>query len=145
MVILAQLTRGVSPTGLALTCCFAFIFATFPLLGFTTLLCFLAGTFLKLNQPLIQALNYLMAPVQLILIPVFLKIGEWLVGAPPVSIHPKEMLTQFATDWRLFLSHYGMAGVHAIFAWSLIAPVAGAGLFYLTRPIFEKLKRRYVA
>lgn len=137
-----QLRQGVSPQGLALTCSIAAVLATFPIVGATTLVCILIGVALKLNQPLMQTVNYLMTPVHLLLLPIFVKIGEWLVGAEPISLNPQAMMHELMTDWRLFLSDYGLAGLHAILAWCLLAPVAGVLLYQLLLRIFIRLKRQ---
>lgn len=141
-LIRAQLVQGVTPRGLALTCAMALVLSTFPLLGTTTFLCLMFGMALKLNQPVMQALNYAMTPVHLLLVPVFLKIGERVVGAEPVSLNPQLVMAEFFTDWKLFLEHYGMAGLHAILAWTLIAPAVGFVVFFVLNAVFTKLKKQ---
>ena len=138
--LMAQLSQGITPQKLALTSSFAVVFATFPIIGSTTLLCLFFGIFFKLNQPLIQALNWALAPVQLLMIPVLLRLGEWILNSPPTSISPVEMMALFNQDWVLFIENYGMAGVRAILAWLLLAPIYGVLVYYVVYPIFRKLK-----
>ena len=142
-VVSSQLTQGVSPHSLALSCALAFVLGTFPIVGATTIIIFFVALYLSLNQPIMQALNYALTPVHLILLPVFLRIGEWILNEPPITINPLTMVSQFTSDWRLFLSQYGMAGLHAVLAWALIAPVVGVVIFYSLRPVFEKIQRKY--
>ncbi len=137
-----QLTQGGSPKALAVTCAIAGTLGIFPLIGTTTLLCLIAGFAFKLNQPIVQALNYLLYPFQILMIPVFLRIGEKLVGAPPVTINPLQLAAKFSNNWQLFLQEYGMAGLHAVLAWTLIAPFLGVVIFHFTRPTFERLARK---
>ncbi|KYG65715.1 hypothetical protein AZI86_01160 [Bdellovibrio bacteriovorus] len=142
-VVLNQLTQGVSPHSLALSCALAVALATFPAFGVTTIIIFFTALYLNLNQPIMQALNYAMTPVHLLMLPIFLRIGEWILGEPPVPINPVKIVSDFNGDWGLFFSQYGMAALHAMLAWALIAPIAGIIIFYSLRPLFERIQRRY--
>lgn len=141
-IVRAQLTQGVTADELALTCSLACVIGTFPFFGTTTALCFIVGVMFRLNQPLLQALNYSLTPIHLILVPVFLKLGEFILNRPPVSIHPEEILLLIKTDWKQFASDYGLALCYAILAWALTAPWVGIAIFYIVRPIVIKINRR---
>src|SRR5271170_5226225 len=84
-LIVAQFTQGFTPQKIALTVALGFNLGIFPILGATTALCAIAGIWFKLNQPVIQLVNWLASPLQLAMILVFVRIGEWLVRAQPVS------------------------------------------------------------
>lgn len=139
--ILAQLTQGVTPEKLALTCALGGAIGVFPILGSTTLLCLLVGIFLKLNQPAIQAVNYVVYPFQLGLLPVFVRLGEKLYGAEPVPLFPTDLIREFMQGPDPFLSKYGRAGIYAITAWALIAPVFVIGIYFPLRAIFKGVLR----
>lgn len=117
-----QLRQGTSPQALALTIAVGAAIAVFPTLGATTLLCFLAGVVLKLNQPALQVINYALAPLQLLLIPFFLKLGAWICRVPAVSVNPQTMIAEFWASPGKFLADYGWAGLQAILAWIVVAP-----------------------
>ena len=77
--VLAQaLYQGLTPRKLALTCAFGVVLGLFPVFGVTTLLCFVAAFLFRLNIPIIQLVNYLIAPLQLILIIPFIQVGIYL-------------------------------------------------------------------
>lgn len=141
-IIRSQLTQGVQPRDIALTCAIAFVVGTFPFFGTTTLFCFLFGVWFRLNQPLLQALNYALTPVHLLGIPIYLKIGEFILSAPSVSIHPLEMIDLFKSNWRIFFTQYGMAMLHAILAWIIVAPFLGVLIYFFVLPIASKLMSR---
>jgi len=141
-VIVTQLKQGVSPHGLALTFAMAVILGIFPILGSTTLLCFVFAWLMKLNQPLIHALNYIVYPFQIALIPVFLKMGRWIFGAPPISLYPDQILKEFFEDWVRFFENYGEAGLHAITAWTLVAPFLALAIYSVMRPTLERINKR---
>lgn len=134
-----QLTQGVTPERLAFTCAMGAAIGVFPILGSTTLLCLLVGVFLKLNQPAIQAVNYLAYPAQLALLPVFVRAGEKLFQAEPVALSPVTLTREFAAGPGPFLSKYGMAGVHGITAWAIAAPIISAALYFPLRTTFQKM------
>ncbi len=138
--LLQQLKQGASAEGLALTCAVGFALALFPALGTTTLLCLLAGTLMKLNQPTLQAVNYLLAPVQLLLIPVFLKMGAWIFSVPAVSINPKTVVGEFFNSPGLFFLNYGLAGLMAMVAWLVVMPLAGFIVYQILKVLFNKIQ-----
>lgn len=144
-MIMDQLTQGVHPRGLALGCSLASGLATFPILGSTTFLCFITATIFKLNQPLMQIVNYLFYPLQFLLLPVYLRIGESVLGSTPFELHPLEMLDQLKSDFWLFMQNYFWAGVHAILGWSLVAPAAMLVLYLILKQIFAQLRTRIIA
>ena len=140
-VILAQLKQGITPQKISLTLALGMALGIFPILGATTLLCFLFGLWLKLNQPIIQVVNYLIYPLQLVLILVFVRIGEFMVRATPVSFSIPELFRKFHESPREFFRQFGMTGVHGIIGWLLVAPFVAAGLYFLFLPLMKKLAR----
>lgn len=140
--LVAQLTQGVTPHHLALSCALGTTLGVFPLLGTTTALCFLVGLFLKLNQPAIQTVNYLVYPAQIALLPVFVRAGEKLFHAPPVAFSPVQLTKEFAQSPSIFLSKYGMAGVHGVSAWALAAPFIATALYFPLAGAFKRMAHK---
>lgn len=142
----AQLTQGATPRSLAISCAVGAMCGCFPLFGTTTLIGFGLGVAFRLNQPALQAANYAMAPVQILLLPVLISSGEWMFGAEPVSLNPVEFTTELFHAPTLFFSHYGWAAAYASVAWVLVAPVAGFFVYAVLHAILRKgqdrLKRR---
>jgi hypothetical protein len=71
----AWLRQGISPRRLALTLALGFAIGCLPVLGIPTVLCVLLALALKLNLPAIQAANYAVMPLQMILIVPFARLG----------------------------------------------------------------------
>lgn len=136
-----QLYQGATAKGLSLSVTIAVMFGAFPLIGVTTIFCLLVGALLKLNHPTIQITNYLMAPVQLIMMPVFLRVGEHLVGAKPVPFNPVTMISDFFSHPAVFISHYGMAGAMAALAWVVLIPWIGGLVYYVTYFLLNRTQR----
>ncbi|MDG0817654.1 DUF2062 domain-containing protein [Bdellovibrio svalbardensis] len=136
-----QLRQGATPEGLALTCAMGFLIALFPVLGATTVLCLGAGYLMKLNQPTLQAVNYVLAPVQLLMIPVYIKAGAWVFQVPAVSVNPKTIIAEFMDDPGKFLSDYGFASLQSIVAWALLTPLVAFVVYRVLLMIFRSAKR----
>ena len=140
--ILEQLTQGLSPDAIALTIAIGLAIAVIPIVGTTTILCTTAAIVLRLNQPLIQAINYLSFPLQLAFILPYLKLGRLLFGGPAVRMSAEE-LAAFVTSrpgeaiealWRVTLQAVG--------AWALTAPLIGAAVYFALRPALRAAARR---
>jgi uncharacterized protein (DUF2062 family) len=138
-LIIAQLTQGVTPQKIALTIALGFNLGIFPIMGSTTVLCAIVGVCLKLNQPVIQLVNWLVYPLQLATILIFVRIGEWIMRAPPVPFSIPELLRKFEASPRKFLQEFGMTGVHGIVAWAIIAPFVAALIYFILLPPLKKL------
>ena len=141
-LIVAQFTQGFTPQKIALTIALGLVLGIFPILGATTALCAIAGVWLKLNQPVIQLVNWLVSPLQLTLILGFVRIGEWLLRAQPVSFSVPELFRKFHESPAKFMQEFGLSGLHGIVAWLLIAPLLTALIYFLLLPPLKKLAAR---
>ena len=101
----------------------------------------LAALWLKLNQPIIQLVNWLAAPLQLPGIFFFVRIGEWLTRSPPVQFSINGLVQQFRASPLQFMRLFGMTGVRAVLAWLLIAPAIAAVVYIALRPPLRRLAR----
>jgi uncharacterized protein (DUF2062 family) len=138
-VVLAQLRQGITPQKIALTVAIGVTVGLFPILGSTTLLCFLAGILLKLNQPIIQAVNYLVYPLQVTGIYFFIRIGEWLTRTPPLQFSIAGLIQQFRAAPLHFFQEFGMTALRGVLAWTLIAPLVAAALYFGLLPVLRRL------
>jgi uncharacterized protein (DUF2062 family) len=138
-LIVAQFTQGFTPQKISLTIALGLNLGIFPILGATTALCAIAGLWFKLNQPVIQLVNWLASPLQLAMILVFVRIGEWIVRASPVSFSIPELFRKFHESPVKFMQEFGMTGLHGIIAWLVIAPFLTALVYFLLLLPLKKL------
>ncbi len=135
----AQLTQGVTPDKIALTVGVGAACSLLPFLGFTSLLNLGVGLALRMNQPILQTLNQLLGPLQLVLILVHVRIGEWLWRAEGDRFTVGEMLHAFReSSVADFLARFGWAGIHALTAWLLLAPVLAVVVYFSVRPAIRR-------
>ena len=136
--ILGQLKQGITPEKIALTLALGGVVGIFPILGATTFLCAVIGVWLRLNQPIIQLVNYLVYPLQLALLLPFYRAGETLFQQPHVPIFSlTELMQRFSAGPWQFLLDYGMVGVYGLVVWTLAAPVLIAVTYYALRPTLK--------
>jgi uncharacterized protein (DUF2062 family) len=140
-IVVAQLRQGVTADKIALTLAIGLIFGLFPIFGTTTALCILAALWLKLNQPLMQLVNWFAAPLQLPGIYLFVRIGERLTHSAPVQFSIPGLVQQFRASPLQFLRLFGMTGLRAVLAWLLIAPVIAAVVYVALLAPLRRLAR----
>ena len=140
-LIVAQFTQGVTPQKIALTIALGISLGIFPIFGATSTLCAIFAVSLKLNQPVIQLVNWLISPVQMSLILVFVRIGEGMTRAQPVSFSVPELFRKFHESPAKFMHEFGMTGLHGIVAWLVIAPFVAAMIYFLLLSPLKKLSQ----
>ena len=140
--LVEQLTQGLSPERIALTVAVGLTIAVNPIVGTTTILCFVAAWALRLNQPIIQAINWSSYALQLLLIFPFIRLGEWIFRAPPETRSLNELVAMARSNLFGTIAMLGATLGHAIVAWILVAPLLTAAIYFGTRPLFRSLGRR---
>lgn len=120
------LCQGISPRRLPVTLALGFVVGCIPVVGLPTGLCAIIALAFRLNQPAIQAANYLAMPFQVALILPLVRLGAKVVPVATRSnpVWPHSPAQIFAHSPQLVLQAGGMAG-QALCAWLLLAiPVA---------------------
>lgn len=137
------LTHGVTPDKVAATLAVGTACSLFPFLGFTTMLNLGVGLWLRMNQPILQALNYALTPVHLVMIVVYVRVGERIWGATDEAFSIGDLLTTFKeASFGEFLARFGWAGVHAFTAWVLSVPIILVCIYYPLRPVIRATAKR---
>jgi uncharacterized protein (DUF2062 family) len=132
------LRQGVSPQRLALTLALGFAIGCIPVLGVTTALCIVVALGLRLNFPAIQAANWVAAPLQVVLILPFVRLGGRLFAFG--SGRAIEIGSLLHTSPLVLIAQVsGMFG-QALLAWLMIVPAVA-----LMTAIFTTLLRRIPA
>ncbi|MEY3896890.1 MAG: hypothetical protein RLZZ214_2411 [Verrucomicrobiota bacterium] len=138
--VVAQLTVGISPERIAWAISLGIVLGVFPVMGTTTLVCLVAGWLLRLNQPVLHVFSNLVYPLHLVLILVFIRLGERLYGAPRLSFSIPQLLGRFKDDPLQFGRDFGMSAWYGVSAWLLIAPVAALLIKLAIVPVLRQLE-----
>ena len=120
-----------SPKSMALSLTLGVCLALFPVIGMTFLLGLMVAVVFRLNHLVVQTLNLLLAPVQLLLIYPFIKAGNLVFAGSRVF---KDIFT-YSGDWTFVkLIEMVAGGVIVWFALSLVTmPVLYIFLFRLLK------------
>ena len=137
--LLALLRAGLSPRRLALCIAIAIVVGNIPILGVSTILCTCIALVFRLNLPAIQLVQATMAPTQLLLIIPFVRLGEWIVRAPPQIVSVKSAFALMSLGIWQAVVVLRDAIYHAALAWFLVAPFCIYLLHRLLTPVFERM------
>jgi len=140
--IVRQLKQGVTPEKVALTIALGIAIGLFPIIGATTILCGVAAAALRLNQPIIQLVNYFVYPAQLAALIPFYRAGESLFNRPHMSLSIQLLMDRFKAGAGQFFADFGIIAAHGVVVWCLVAPMLAVAVYYLTRPPLRVLARR---
>lgn len=137
----AALRQGLTPHKLALTLAMGITLGVLPTVWGTSLLCVLAAWMLRLNQPLMQLVNYLVFPLQILLFVPFLQLGQNLFGEGPQPLTqdwaPQNLLAEPLQTLRLA----GEANLMAVAAWALAALPLALGCYVTGRLVGGRPQR----
>jgi len=140
-LLVKALSQGMTPRKLAVTCALGVVLGIFPIFGTTTLICLGVAILFRLNIPILQVVNYLVAPLQLLLIIPFIKTGTYLFRLNAFPYTADELLTMFRNDFWLLLKETGIALTIGIGVWLILAIPVFFLLFYVFFWIFTQWKR----
>src|SRR5580658_3343490 len=113
------LRQGISPRRLALTLALGFAIGCIPVVGIPTLVCAALALALRLNLPAIQAANYAVMPLQILLIVPFVRFGGWLIDSSRAQSLQSGALLH--TSPLALVTQMGWLAGQALLAWVVIA------------------------
>jgi uncharacterized protein (DUF2062 family) len=144
--LLGWLSEGLTPTQVAWGLALGTVIGCIPTLGVSTLICAGVAHGLRINQPLIQTVNYAMYPLQLLLLLPFWRAGEWLFGMDPVPLLDVGALLARveANPWQATLDYLWVAAAGLV-VWALLAPLMAALIVAVSRPALTHLAGRKAA
>lgn len=125
--------QGLSPKELSQSVLLSAFISVIPIIGISTFIITTIGVALrkKLNLPVMLALNYLLWPVQILLIIPFIRAGKFIF-----SIHSKEhtieaIVDSFQISFFKTLSNLSFELLCGLGAWLIIAVPITVGIYFL--------------
>lgn len=140
--VLGELRQGLAPSEIALAIALGFVLSVPPVLGSTMILCALAAFLLRLNQPVIQTVNFAVYPLQLGLLVPFVRLGERIFGSPRTPLSPGLILSMARANFFGAVATFWTATWHGVVAWAIVTPPVGVALFFATKPMLERAVAR---
>ena len=135
----SMLKEGMSLRKIALCLALGTVLGIFPVLGATTLLCTVAALALRLNLPAIQVVNYMVYPLQLIMLVPFYSTGSWLFKQQGWPLINKDLIGLLQNDfWGSLVSLWDLT-LYAILTWLAISPLLILMLYGVSKPVIRAL------
>jgi uncharacterized protein (DUF2062 family) len=140
-VLREALRTGTTPRQLALTFALGFVISIFPIVGTTTWICLGLAIVFRLNIAIIQIVNYLAFPVQLVLILPFINIGSFVFNLNPFPYTQHELIAMLKTNFWGLVSEAGISLGSGVVIWSLVSIPLFLSVFYLTFILFSRWRK----
>jgi uncharacterized protein (DUF2062 family) len=140
--LVKALNQGTSPGELAFTCSLGVVIGLLPVWGVTTLVCFVLSLVLRLNLVVIQLVNYLVVPLQLVLLVPFIRAGAWMTGQRAFAYTLEELMILFKEKPVVLLQEAGLAVALGVVCWLVAAVPVFFLLYFPLRLGFGRLRQR---
>ena len=131
------LGEGMSSDKISLSIALGVALGIFPVLGSTTLLCAIAALVLRLNLPAIQVVNYLVYPLQLILLTPFYGAGSWLFSEQRLPVVEENIFDLLKNDFWGGMANLWDLSTYAVIAWLMLSPFLILLLYGLLKPVIR--------
>lgn len=140
--VLRQLTQGIDPRRLALTLALGSGLSLFPVFGATAPLCLAVGMVLRLNQPLIQAVNALCNAVWIPSLILFIRLGDLLARSSSGALDLPNLVALIGRDPLEFLRRWRTATLHAVLGWAAAVPFWSLLVYSASLPLLRAAHAR---
>jgi hypothetical protein len=118
------LRQGITPEKIAFSIALGITLGITPVIGSTSVLCFLAAILLRLNATVIPLVNYLVYPPRIAMLVPILSVGQWVFAAPPVTASAGRIFQLIRTDVWGAIATLRTAALPALVAWLAIVSFA---------------------
>lgn len=108
-----------------------------PILGVTTILALAICYATDLNPIAMQLTNYLMYPIQIVLLIPFIRAGEILFRSRHLRITSTRIEQMFHSNPAFTLQLLWTAIWHALIVWLFVAPLAVAVMYVIFAPVLR--------
>jgi len=137
--ILGLLKQGISPEKIAMSMSTGIVMGLFPIVGITSLLCIVTSFFFRLNQAMTQLFNWLVYPLQIILILPFFRLGSFLFHTEPITVTVRQVIDSYRADFWGTIHLLEEITLHAVVAWLIICIPIGVVLYLTFKPLLRKM------
>lgn len=137
--VIALISQGITPHKIALAVVLGALLGMAPVMGSTILSCTVAALWLRLNLPLIQLVNNLVYPLQLLLLIPFVQAGQWLFRQPPLPFSVAQIIAMVRTDFWGSLVVLAGYTLHGAVAWLLFSAAVGPLCYAILLPPLKRL------
>jgi uncharacterized protein (DUF2062 family) len=134
---------GLSPVKLSIAISLGATLGLCPVFGTTTILCGLLAIIFRLNMAVMQLVNYLMLPLQLVLLIPLIKTGAYIFSSGSSKLSAEMILNAFKYSWLNGMKEVGHLLLMGGGAWAIIIIPMGLILFIILVPVLKKVAATY--
>lgn len=138
--LIGLLKQGITPEKLALALALGIAVGISPAFGLTTLLCIPVAALFRVNQVAIQITNWLVYPLQFVLLLPFIRIGEHLTRSAPASFSVREFVDLAKAHPGVAVKTFGVTLMNAYLGWLAFGIVITVALYYALTPLLRRWK-----
>ena len=113
----------------------------FPVLGTTTVLCIGLTFLFRANHAIVQLVNWLVYPLQILFLIPFLKFGSDILGGEEFNLTINQITEAFQSGFFKGLEIIGMAHVYGVIAWLAISIPLGLILILILNVFYDGAKK----
>lgn len=141
--LLNFLKQGVTPTKLAWAVSAGIVIATVPVFGACTVLCLLSIWLFRLNPAAVLLTNQFAYPLQFLLYFPFLRSGEWLFSAQPITISLTQIFKLITTNLLQAIDLLWWSTLYGLTVWALLALPLSYFTFLILKVIFTHASKSF--
>lgn len=136
------LRMGATPERLAWSLAMGVMIGINPVLGSTTVLALVLASAFRLNYVASQVGNHAVYPLQLLLLPLWIKMGSLLFGMPGLKLGRRELMHAVKEHpWQTTKALWTWEW-HALVVWAIAAAVLTPLLAMAFKPVLSKMLER---
>jgi len=139
---LAQIRKeGFTSEKLALSVSLGIIGGTFPIIGLASLVCLALTILFKQNLVIVQVTNYLVYPLQIVLLLPLLRIGNSVLASNHIALTLNQVILAFKVGILHGINELGIILLYGALAWVAVAVPALLILYIIFLVFFKRIKR----
>lgn len=126
---------------LALSISIGIIGGAFPVLGIASYICLIMTLSFRQNFIIVQLVNWLVYPLQILLLIPFMKLGNSILAGGDLTITIHQVVVAFQSGLLNGIKLIGIISLYGIIAWAVIAIPTMFILYSLFLLLFRNIKR----
>jgi len=133
--------EGFSSETLALSISIGIIGGAFPVLGLASYICLLLTLSLRQNIVIVQVVNWLVYPIQILLLIPFMKLGNAIFGGSDMTLTFHQVVIAFQSGILNGIKLIGIISLYGVIAWVVTAIPTLFILYSLFLFLFRNIKK----
>ena len=133
--------EGFSLETLALSISIGIVGGAFPVLGLASYICLLLTLSLRQNIIIVQVVNWLVYPIQILLLIPFMKLGNTIFGSGDITLTFHQVVVSFQSGFLNGIKLIGIISLYGVITWVVMAIPTLFILYSLFLFLFRSIKK----